>query len=228
MDSSKIMDILVDGNIVVPLYLFKKYKELKLELDEFIFLMYLQKLGNNILFDPSKFSNELNISLEEVMRIIDSLSEKGFIQIDSKENDKGFVEEVLNLDNYYNRLKVLVIGTIEKEDKKNKEDADSIYTYLEQKFGRTLSSIDYEIIQTWLESNYNEELIKKAVDEAVLNGVSTLKYIDRILYEWSKKGIEKASDVDKKKSKNTSSKQDKVDEDIDLGIMDWDWFDEEE
>ena len=229
MDGSKIIDILQDGNIVIPLYLLKKYKELKLELDEFVFLMYLQKYGNHFLFDPSRFSNELNLSLEEIMKIIGSLSEKNIIQIDSIENDKGFVEEVVNLDSYYNRIKILVIGDMEKEDQKIKEDADTIYTYLEQKFGRTLSSIDYEIIHTWLENNYQEDLIKRAVDEAVSNGVSTLKYIDRILYEWSKKGYEKSADVDKNtKSKNNTSKKDKIDEDIDLGIMDWDWFDEEE
>jgi len=227
MEPSKLLDILQDGNIVIPLYLLKKYKDLKLNLDEFVFLMYLQKFGNPILFDPSKFSNELNLSLEEVMGLVGSLTEKQFLQITSCENDKGIVEENLSLDGYYNRLKIIIIGDIEKIDEKKKEDSESIYTYLEQKFGRTLSSIDYEIIQTWLESNYNEELIKKAVDEAVSNGVSTLKYIDRILYEWGKKGIEKVSDIDKNKKNKSNSKQEKIDDDIDLGIMDWDWFDEE-
>lgn len=228
MEPSKLIDILQDGNIVVPLYLLKRYKELKLSLDEFIFIMYLQKYGNPILFDPSKFSNELNLSLEEIMFLVGSLTEKGILQINSSENDKGIVEEKLSLDGYYSRLNVLIIGDIEKKKEKKKEDSDSIYSYLEQKFGRTLSSLDYEIIQTWLESNYNEDLIKCAVDEAVSNGVSTLKYIDRILYEWGKTGIEKVSDLDKRKKSKSSPKQEKIDDDIDLGIMDWDWFDEEE
>ena len=228
MDTSKLMEIFQSGNVVIPIYLLKRYKELKLELDELVFLMYLVKFGNHYIFDPSKISSDLNWSLESIMNLISSLTEKGYVQITSSENDKGFVEEMINLDDYYSHLKLLIIGDIEKNKEKKKDDSDTIYSYLEQKFGRTLSSIDYEIIQTWLESNYNEDLIKRAVDEAVLNGVSTLKYIDRILYEWAKKGIEKVSDLDKKKTKSSNSKQDKVDDDIDLGILDLDWFDDDE
>ena len=59
MKSSKIIDILKEGNIVIPSYLLKNYKKLKLELNEFIFLMYLYNKGNNTVFDPAKFSNDL-------------------------------------------------------------------------------------------------------------------------------------------------------------------------
>ena len=227
MDSSKIIDIIKGGNIVIPLYLLKKYKDIKLELDEFVFLMYLQNFGNKFIFDPSCYSKDWNMSQKDIMLLIGSLSDKGFLQVDSVENEKGFMEERINLDDFYNKLKILVVGDVQKEDKKKKEDADSIYSYLEQKFGRTLSAIDYEIVHAWLENNYNEELIKKAVDEAVSNGVSTLKYIDRILYEWGKKGINSSEDLDKSKKIKSNSKE-KKDEDLDLGIMDWDWFDEEE
>jgi len=227
MDSSKLIDIIQDGNIVIPIYVIKKMKDLKLEFSELVLLMYLQKFGNKFLFDPGKFSNDFNITLEEIMEMIDTLSDKGFIQVDVKENDKGIMEEYVLLDGFYQRLKGVMIQDVQKEEKK-KDDEDSIYTYLEQKFGRTLGSIDYEIIHAWLENNYDEELIKKAVDEAVLNGVSTLKYIDRILYEWSKKGIENVSDFEKKKGKKQDHSKEKLEEDIDLGIMDWDWFDEEE
>jgi len=44
-------------------------------------------------------------------------------------------------------------------------------------------------------------LIKEALKEAVLNGVNNLKYIDKILYEWCKKGYKKAQDVHKKTKK---------------------------
>ncbi len=227
MDSSKVMDILQNGNIVIPLYLLKRYKDLKLELIEFIFLMYLQNFGNKFVFDPSKFSKDLNISLEEIMGFISSLTDKGLIQVEVEKNDKGFMEEVIVLDNFYNKLKVLIVGDVQKDE--SDESASVVYNYLEQKFGRTLSSIDYEIVHAWIENHFDEELIKRAVDEAVSNGVSTLKYIDRILYEWGKKGIEKVEDLEKSKKINKKgSKEEKIDDDIDLGIMDWDWFDEEE
>ncbi|MBQ3306851.1 MAG: DnaD domain protein [Bacilli bacterium] len=228
MDSSKMMEMIKDGNIVVPIYLLKKYKELNLELLEFLFLMYLQNFGNKILFDPEKFSNDFQLSIEEVMELVDHLAEKGFVQVEVLKNDKGIMEDVLLLDNFYNKLKVLMVGDMQKKSSSDGEES-SVYSYLEQKFGRTLSSIDYEIVHTWFDNNYDEDLIKKAVDEAVANGVSTLKYIDKILYEWGKKGIETVEDLDKSNKINKKNTQEeKMSSDIDLGLVDWDWLDEDE
>ena len=55
MKNSKLIDIFKNGNIVVPLYLLKNYKELNLEMDEFIFLMYLYNLGSNKNLSPKLY-----------------------------------------------------------------------------------------------------------------------------------------------------------------------------
>ena len=34
-------------------------------------------------------------------------------------------------------------------------------------------------------------MIKDALKEAILNGVTSFKYIDKIIYEWSKNGTKK-------------------------------------
>ena len=86
--------------------------------------------------------------------------------------------------------------------------------------------IEYEIIKAWLDSNISEELITEALKEATFNGVSNLRYIDKILYEWGKKGIKTKEDVEKNKQKRNSSRS-KTD-DLDLDIMDWNWFEDEE
>ena len=49
-----------------------------------------------------------------------------------------------------------------------------------------LSPMEYEIIKAWLDNDMSEELIKEALKEATFNGVSNLRYIDKILYEWGK------------------------------------------
>ena len=79
MDNSKLIDIFRDRNIVIPIYLLKKIKNLKVELNEFILLMYFYNLGDGYLFNPNKFCEELNIDLIELMSLIDSLTEKGLI-----------------------------------------------------------------------------------------------------------------------------------------------------
>ena len=222
MKSSKIIDILKEGNIVIPNYLLKNYKKLKLELSEFIFLMYLYNKGNNIVFDPVKFSNDLGIELEKTLEHVSNLNDKNYLKVEVVKNDKGIMEEHISMDDFYSKLSLLLAEEINTVD----NSKSNIFEVIEKEFGRTLSPIEYEIIKAWLDSNISEELITEALKEATFNGVSNLRYIDKILYEWGKKGIKTKEDVEKNKQKRNSSRS--KNEDLDLDIMDWNWFEDEE
>ena len=226
MKSSKLIEMYKDGNIVIPLFIFKKYKELKLELNEFILLMYLYNKGNNIVFDPSKFSEELNMGLEEVMEIISNLSDKNLLKVDVIKSEKKIMEELIQLDGFYNKLALL---TMEEVNNTSEASSSNVFEIVEKEFGRTLSPIEYEIIQAWLDNGISEELITEALKEATFNGVSNLRYIDKILYEWGKDGVKTKEDVEKRKLKrNKKIKKEEESKDLDLDIMEWDWFDDEE
>ena len=177
MKNLKLTDIFKDGNIVIPIYLLKKYKELNISLEEFIFLMYLCG-QEKIVFDPESFSKVLNTSTDNIMKYISNLSDKNYIKVEVVKNDKGLMEEVISMEDFYNKLSLVLI-----DQKGNEEVSSTIFEDIEKEFGRTLSPIEYEIIKTWLENNINEELIGEALKEAVFNGVSNLRYIDKILYE---------------------------------------------
>ena len=224
MKSFKIVDIFKDGNIVIPMYILKNYKKFKLELNEFIFLMYLYNKGNQIIFDPATFGKDLNINLEEVMNNVSNLSDKNLIKVEVVKNEKGLMEEVVKLDDFYSKMTLLVV------DNSNNNDASksNIFETIEKEFGRTLSPIEYEIIKAWLDNNIGEDLIKEALKEATFNGVSNLRYIDKILYEWGKKGFVTSEDVKNNKKKRNTSKEMHEDKNVDLEIMDWDWFDDED
>lgn len=223
MKSSCLVEIFSDGNIVVPMYFFKRYKDLKVTLEEFVFLMYLYNLGNKYLFDPNKFSSDLNIDLSTVMNYISSLTDKRLIRVEVLKNDKGLMEEVVILDDFYKKLSLITIG-----EANNSSGVDSdIFSIIEKEFGRTLSPIEYEIIKAWLDNNMSEDLIKEAIKEATFNGVSNLRYIDKILYEWGKNGIKTVKDVENNRKKRNAKKKDEVVDDDLLDMVDWDWFDEE-
>lgn len=224
MKSSKLIDIFKQGHIVIPLFLLQHYKEFKLEIGEFVFLMYLYSLGNGFLFNPSKFACDLNIDLKEVMGYIGTLSDKHFIRVEVVKNDKGLMEEVVLLDEFYNKISLLMM---EEVNQVSKSDNSNIFEIIEKEFGRTLSPIEYEIIKAWLDNNISEELIKEAIKEATYNGVSNLRYIDKILYEWGKIGIKSAKDVENNRKKRNKAKDD-VSNDVDIDIVDWDWFDDDE
>ena len=62
-----------------------------------------------------------------------------------------------------------------------------IFSKFENEFARSLSPIEYETINNWLNNNVSEEIIASALKEAVINGVTNLRYIDKIIYEWTRK-----------------------------------------
>ena len=224
MKSAKLIDIFKQGHIVIPLFMLQHYKELKLEIGEFLFLMYLYNLGNKFIFDPSKFASDLNLDIKDVMNYIGTLSDKHFIRVEVMKNDKGLMEEMVLMDDFYSKLSLI---TMDEINNASSTDSSNIYEVIEKEFGRTLSPMEYEIIRAWLDNGMSEELIQEAIKEATYTGVSNLRYIDKILYEWSKLGIKTAKDVSDNKKKRAKDKEE-ASSDVDMDIMDWDWFDDDE
>ena len=230
MKGSKLIEMFKGNNIVIPMYLLKHYKEFKLELDEFLFLMYLYNKGDRFPFDPNRFAEDLSMDLTEIMNLTSNLTDKGFMTVEVLKNEKGFMEEVILLENFFNKLKLFVIDEINQEDK-SEADHSEIYNEIQMEFGRMLNMMEYEIIRAWFESNFSEELIREALKEAVANGVTNLKYMDKILYEWGKKGITTLKDVEENRRKRNASIERKksdseIDSDVDVDlVIDWNWFD---
>lgn len=225
MKSAQFIDIFKQGHLVIPLYLLQQYKKLKISLEEFIFLMYLYQLGDHSLFNPSKYQEELQLDLTKIMEYIDSLTEKNLIQVDVVKNEKGLMEEVVLLDGFFRKLSLLMV---EDSNEKKANYQSNIFEVVEKEFGRTLSPIEYEIIRAWLDNDMSEELIKEAIKEATFNGVSNLRYIDKILYEWGKLGIKTVKDVENQRKKRAQKREEEADSNIDLDIVDWDWFDDDD
>lgn len=67
---------------------------------------------------------------------------------------------------------------------------EEIFNKIETEFGRPLSPIELETISIWIdEDHFSYEIIICALQEAVLNQVWNLKYMNTILQNWSKQHI---------------------------------------
>lgn len=67
---------------------------------------------------------------------------------------------------------------------------EKTFNKIETEFGRPLSPIELETIAIWIdEDHYSFEIIVCALQEAVLNQVWNLKYMNTILINWSKQHI---------------------------------------
>ncbi len=199
----------VNGNIIIPEYLLKYGSELNLEMDEFILLVYLINQKDLVAFDVNDLSSKLYIESNRVLELISSLNEKNYISIEMKKTS-GVIEEFISTDLFFNKIESMIIST------KDEVSNNDIYSIFESEFGRTLSPTETEIISNWIESDIPEELIKEALKEAILSGVHNMRYIDKILFEWTKKGYKEASDIKRK-----PEKEEKIEE-----IYDYDWLNE--
>ncbi len=210
MKSKKLIDIVKTNDLVIPNILLSNYKELNINEKELLFLSLLMSMDGLISFDPAHFSRYLGFEINEIIEIMSSLTTKKYIDMVVK-NENGKMKEYLDIKSLYDKLVLMIIDEEEPENSNSE-----IYSVIENELGRTLSPIEYETISGWLNANIEEDLIKEALKEAVLNGVNNLKYIDKILYEWTKKGYKKASDVKKRKRKESEE----------IELFDYDWLDE--
>ena len=189
----------------------------KLDYPEFILLMYLKDKGKYVPFNPREIEEDLSISSKEVMKYIGDLENKHFLRMETKKNEKGILEDFLSLEDFYRRYMEKVREDLEENHVSN----STIFDMIEQEFGRTLSPIEMEIIKAWLEDGFKEELIEAAIKEATFNGVSNLRYIDKILYEWNKKGIHTKKEVEKRNQYR------KKEEDQSIEMFEYNWFEDE-
>ena len=65
----------------------------------------------------------------------------------------------------------------------------NLISVFEEQFARALSPIELNIIKDWKNCEYSDEMIIKALKEAVKSQVLNFRYIEGILSNWAKNGI---------------------------------------
>ena len=173
-------DFIVNANII------KNINHLDINLDEFLLLLYFINVSCNL--NKEDIKEKLGFNEDKAVSTFSSLVNKKYIEM-VVTNKNGEVIEQISLDPFYDRL------LLNSETKSN--NSTDIYSLFERELGRTLSSFEYELINKWLENGVSEEMIKEALKEAILNNVRNFKYIDKIIYEWTKNGVRKRVQEDK-------------------------------
>ena len=201
--------------LVFPTYLVSIGKTYTLRLEDFLLLVYFWNYKEEA-FDVLEIAKDLKLNENEVLVSFNRLLEKKLIKLDTLKDSAGKRTEIVNLENLY----CILDESFKSEEKK--EEQNDVYTIFETEFGRPISSMEYEIIRAWFEKGFSEELILGALKEAVFNGANNLRYIDKILYEWQRKGYKTMKEVNNHKfSRNTK-------ENFEKELFDYNWLDENE
>lgn len=206
--------LLKEKPIMIPRYLFNYYLRLGITAEELIVLIFIIDKGDKIIYNPEEISLSLGIDKFKVMEILSNLDEKKIISITLEKNKEGKSEEYISLDLLYKKITNLLI-----DNKKEKTlDNSDIFSTFENEFGRPISSMECQIIKGWIDDNFSHELIMEALKEAIYNGVTSLRYIETILYNWRKKGYKNKQEIMEAKTKARESKKE---ENKDVFFYDW-------
>ena len=213
MSNEVIFDIIKNKDYIIRPFLFKIIKENNLDINETLLLIYLTNQEHPEL-DLNLINQITSLDRNEIMASFSSLTAKGLISTNiSKDGDR--VSEEISLDGIYK----IAASNINKKVIKNTEK--NIFELFESEFGRPLSPMEYEFINAWINSGMNEDLIREALKEATYNGVSNLRYIDKIIYEWTKKGYKTVEDVI-----NNRFKREEKEDNKDNFFFEYNWLDE--
>lgn len=213
MSNSILEGLIKEKDYTFKKFLFKLIKDFDLTLEELLLLIYFINQDKPV-FDIKKISIITYLDNNEIMSAFSSLTAKGLVSIKTSKED-GKITEIIDITNTYRAMVSDINVNIKKQTVTN------IYTIFEKEFGRPLSPVEYEIIKAWITSGISEELIKGALKEAVFNNVRNLRYIDKILSEWEKKGFKSVDEVDsylKKKEVNNPKQE----------LFDYNWLEDEE
>jgi len=178
---------LFHDQMIVPNKLLTSYHALGLNEHDLtvILIIFSQLQKGNEFPTPAEISSHLTVDENRCIQILRKLIEKKLIIIEESKNDKGQLSEAYNLNPLWEKI------FNKDEEIVKKENEGTIFILFEQEFGRPLSPFEIETINAWLdEDRIIPALIKAALRESVLMGKLNFKYIDRILREWKRKGIQ--------------------------------------
>ena len=119
--------------------------------------------------------------------------------------------------------------TIELKENKIKENSfnttTNIYEYIEKNFGRPISPVEYEKINTWL-SLYAEEIIEHAVAISVMNSKKTFNYVEGILKTWKGKNLTTLNEIleDERQFDRLKYNRNNQEKDLSEPLFDYDWL----
>ncbi len=160
--------------------LLANYKKLNLSEDEVMTILMCQYSidHNEKTITPELLSIMTNYDIKKSSNLLTSLVNKSLIYLEEDDNGK-FVTTLKGI------KRILIDDFINNQEDEN-ETTSPIIDLFEIEFGRPLSFAELETIKSWLNNGYSEDLIKNALREAIIHKVLNVRYIDKILLNYSK------------------------------------------
>lgn len=152
-----------------------KGKQLKIPDQEMYILfliMFMEEMGIQTI-TPSSIHEYCAMSIQKIDSILISLLDKQIIsRVQGRLDLKPLYQLLLN-------------------QKIKQEKPVDLISIFENAFGRSLNQAELSIIQSFKTSGFDDSMIVDALNESVKSGVINFRYIEKILDNWSKFGVNK-------------------------------------
>lgn len=187
------------------------YKKIGLSDDEFLILL----LTYEVVQTGTKFVNPFdlallcNFSTTKIDVVYSNLISKKLIE-NAISSDKSMY---ISFDGICKKLLDCLDDEVDIEkqrEQKEKIVEEDIFKYMQTFFNRPLSPLEYDVIQGWKNRKYDFALIKAACELATQTGNKSIRYIDTIIFEESRKQDLGAEEYEKREQ-----------ETIELSKIDW-------
>ncbi|KGA99104.1 DNA replication protein dnaD [Alkalihalobacillus alcalophilus ATCC 27647 = CGMCC 1.3604] len=182
------------GSISVPKMLMEHYTKIGLTETELVALLHVQAFieqGDHFP-TPELLSVRMTKNPDDCAKMLGSLCKRGYLSLEKDWDEQGIMYEDYSLEPLWIKLfQIIKKQEMEKEVEIEAEEEGKLYQKFEQEFSRPLSPIEAETLSMWLDQDQHKpELIIAALREAVVSGKLNFRYIDRILFEWKRNGVQ--------------------------------------
>lgn len=193
MEKSTFLKWMDQGSLSIPVVLLKNYQKLGLNEEAFVVLLqvnaYIQ--NGNLFPTPVEICSTMAISEQKCTEILRRCLQIGVLEIKEQQDAELRYSEVYSLEPLWKKIiDLLDYQEVKKQSIELQAREINVYNIFEKEFGRPLSPIECETLNIWIDQDQHQtDLIIAALKEAVLSGKMNFRYIDRILFEWKKNGV---------------------------------------
>jgi len=199
--------------------LMEYYKKLLLSEHDIAVIFMIKHLleQKNTLVTADLLAIKMNIPVSEIDQILVSLMKKGYLTYNV--SNKGMVTSLGNLEEKLSEMYQLdVKHDLAKElNEESSKALKNIYEVFEKELGRTLSPVEFSLIDEWINEGIKEREIIDALHEAINKKAFSLKAVDKILMQFQAR-----NDIEKEGHSAINSSWNKnIDKTIDIAQKKW-------
>lgn len=148
------------------------FETLGLSMEEGLLLLMIDYFNEqNMVLSHNSLSLKMNMDMEYIDRLLNSLSDKGYLDYEFENGSMKFV----------------IDGVFDHKEPKNDAFNTNLFELFESEFSRPLSQVETQSISDLLQS-YDKDMIILALREAMLYEVKQVKYVESVLMSWKQKG----------------------------------------